>query len=585
MKKSNGHAVLNEDTAPDTLTDEEGMAALRGLLLGPAEAELADVRARLADPKRQLREVCNVLPAAIAVRSRQDDELSEALAPTVTAAVERSVRKDPQPLADAIFPVIGPAIRKAIASALSGMVQSFNQSLTYSMSVKGLRWRLEALRTGKSFGEVVLLHTLLFRVEQVFLIHKETGLLLHQSSIAGAHVQDPDMISAMLTAIQDFAHDSFTTDREADELETFQVGELTVLVEGGPLAVLAGVIRGTAPQDLRAVFQETLERIHLQFGTALSEFSGDAAPFAAAEPLLEDCLESRYDASAPSAGTKGFKLTPFTGAMGIILLALLFFGGWWLRDKWRWDSFIERLRNEPGIIVTENGSRRGKYFLSGLRDPLARDPQAILRESKIDPGKIESHWESFQALTPAFVSARARTLLEPPATVRLDVREGVLEAEGFATHQWVLDTRRAARLLPGVSQYRDDKLLDLNRIEDPLLMFELDRAELVRGQEEKLNLLMADIGRLQGQALALKKNVSLEITGHTDGSGTEARNSTLSAERAKAVADALNTRLPSPTNVTIRPVGSKEKLREEVTESDRATNRSVTFKVIATDAQ
>ncbi len=583
MKKSNGHAVLNEDTAPNTLTDEEGMAALRGLLMGPAEAQLADVRARLTDPKRQLKEVCNVLPAAIAVRSRQDDELSDALAPTVTAAVERSVRKDPQPLADAIFPVIGPAIRKAIASALSGMVQSFNQSLTHSMSVKGLRWRLEAFRTGKSFGEVVLLHTLLFRVEQVFLIHKETGLLLRQVSAPGIAAQDADMISAMLTAIQDFVHDSFKSDR-GDELETFQVGELTVLVEGGPLAVLAGVIRGTAPQDLRAVFQETLERIHLQFGTALSEFSGESSPFAGADPLLEDCLQARYDSPAPT-GTKGLKLTPFTGAVGLILLALLFFGAWWLRDKWRWDAFIERLRNEPGIIVTENGKRSGKYFLSGLRDPLARDPQAILSETKIDPGSVVSHWESFQALTPEFVAARAQHLLEPPATVRLSVKDGVLEADGFASHQWVVDTRRSARLLPGVNKYSDDKLLDLDRIEDPLLMFKLDRAELVPGQEEKLNLLVADIGRLQAQALALKKNVLLEISGHTDGSGTEARNSTLSQERANTIADALLARLPSGSNVTIRAVGTKDRLRDEVTETDRATNRSVTFKVIATDLQ
>ncbi len=584
MKDSNGDAVLDEATAPNTLTDEEAMAALRGLLLGAAEAQLAEVHARLTDPRRQLREVSGVLPAAIAVRSRQDDELSDALAPTVTAAVERSVRKDPQPLADAIFPVIGPAIRKAIASALSGMVQSFNQSLTYSMSVKGLRWRLEALRTGKSFGEVVMLHTLLFRVEQVFLIHKETGLLLSQVSVAGAPMQDAEMVSAMLTAIQDFVHDSFTIDRSDDELETFQVGELTVWVERGPMAFLAGVIRGSAPQDLRAVFQETLERIHLQFGVALSEFNGDSTPFAGTEPLLEDCLEARYDSTAPASAT-GRKFTPFTAVVGIILVALLFFGAWWLRDKWRWDSFIERLRNEPGIIVTENGKRSGKYFLSGLRDPMARDPQTILRESKIDPGTIVSHWESFQALTPEFVSARAKSLLEPPATVKLSVQDSVLEAEGFASHQWVLDTRRAARLLPGVTQYRDDKLLDLNRIQDPLLMFELDRAELVRGQEEKLSLLVADIGRLQTQALALQKNVLLEITGHTDGSGTEARNSTLSQERAKTIADALQKRLPTWTNVSVRAVGSKERLREEVTDTDRATNRSVTFKVIATDVQ
>jgi outer membrane protein OmpA-like peptidoglycan-associated protein len=583
MKDSNGHATLDAAVAPNTLTDEEAMAALRGLLLGAAEAQLAEVHARLTDPKRQLKEVSGVLPAAIAVRSRQDDELSDALAPTVTAAVERSVRKDPQPLADAIFPVIGPAIRKAIASALSGMVQSFNQSLTYSMSVKGLRWRLEAFRTGKSFGEVVMLHTLLFRVEQVFLIHKETGLLLRQVSVAGAPMQDADMVSAMLTAIQDFVHDSFTTDR-GDELETFQVGELTVLVEGGPLAVLAGVIRGSAPQDLRAVFQEALERIHLQFGAPLVLFSGDSASFAGAAPLLEDCLEARYDSSAPTS-TKGRTLTPFTAVVGIILMALLFFGAWWLRDKWRWESSIERLRAEPGIIVTETGKRGGKYFLSGLRDPLARDPQAILRESKIDPGTIVSHWEQFQALTPEFVLARAKSLLDPPPTVILSVHDGVLEAEGFALHQWVVETRRAARLLPGVGQYREDKLLDLNRIEDPLLMFELDRAALVPGQEEKLSLLAADIGRLQAKAQALHKNVLLEISGHTDGSGTEARNSTLSQERAQAIAVALQTRLPTWTNVTIRAVGSKERLRDEVTEADRATNRSVTLKVVATDAQ
>jgi len=144
---------------------------------------------------------------------------------------------------------MGPAIRKAISSALSGMIESFNQTLSYSVSVRGLRWRLEALRTGKSFAEVVLMHTLLYRVEQVFLIHKKTGLLLqHVSAVPGA-VQDADMVSGMLTAIQDFVHDSFSS-RRSDELETLQVGDLTVWIEQGPLAILAGVIRGNAPSDV-----------------------------------------------------------------------------------------------------------------------------------------------------------------------------------------------------------------------------------------------------------------------------------------------------------------------------------------------
>ena len=106
-------------------------------------------------------------------------------------------QKNPQPLADAIFPIMGPAIRKAISTALSGMVQNFNQTLTHSMSAQGLSWRWEALRTGRSFSEVVLVRTLLFRVEQVFLIHKETGLLLCQVSAPNAAMQDADMVSGM----------------------------------------------------------------------------------------------------------------------------------------------------------------------------------------------------------------------------------------------------------------------------------------------------------------------------------------------------------------------------------------------------
>ena len=109
-------AIPAESQSP---VDEAGMDKLRSLVLGPAEQQLADVHARLTDPQRQLKEVAHILPAAIAVRARQDDELTDAMGPTVAAALDRSIRKDPQPLADALFPVMGPAIRKSISAALS----------------------------------------------------------------------------------------------------------------------------------------------------------------------------------------------------------------------------------------------------------------------------------------------------------------------------------------------------------------------------------------------------------------------------------------------------------------------------------
>ncbi len=582
-----GQGVLGDSSPADLPAGDDGaaMAELRSLLLGPAERQLADVHARLADPQRQLKEVSRVLPAAVAVRARQDDELTEALAPTVAQALDRSVRRNPQPLVDAIFPVIGPAIRRAIAAALSGMTQSLNQTLAHSFSVQGLKWRVEAWRTGKSFGEVVLLHTLLYRVEQVFLIHRETGLLLQHVVAPGAPTQDADMVSAMLTAIQDFMRDSFKTP-EGDQLEDVKIGDRTLWVEQGPQAILAGVVRGQAPRELRVLFQETLERVHFQFGDALRDFNGDAATFAPTRPLLENCLQTELDPRQHEAAARR-KLTPLIVAGGLVFAAVLVGGFFVLRGARRWDSYLQRLQAEPGIVITEARGPLlfGKYVVRGLRDPQARDPLALLREARIAPAAVVSHWQPYQSLAPEFILDRAHHLLAPPPTVQLTFADGVLTATGFASQQWSAEAQRTARFVAGVEWFRGEQLLDLERLEQPLLKFELDRVQLQPGQEEQLQQLAVDTSRLLALARMMGKRVRLEVTGRTDGSGTEERNAALSRERADAVATALSARLPPAPDLTIVPVGSKEKLRQERNEADRAVNRSVTLKAVLLDPQ
>jgi CHASE2 domain-containing sensor protein len=139
------------------------------------------------------------------------------------------------------------------------------------------------------FADIDLLHPLAFQVEQVFLIHHQTGLLLLHVAAAPATAHDPDLISSMLIAIQDFMQDSFRVATDAGP-ETFQIGGLTVWVEQDALAVLAAVIHGIPPQTVRTLLQETLATIHQEHAEALRAFTGDAAPFATSRPLLEACL-------------------------------------------------------------------------------------------------------------------------------------------------------------------------------------------------------------------------------------------------------------------------------------------------------
>ena len=69
---------------------------------------------------------------------------------------------------------------------------------------------------------------------------------------------DADLISGMLTAIGDFVNDSFEP-KKTGELRAFAAGDLTVLVEAGPQANIAAVVRGTPPDTLPVKLQTTLE--------------------------------------------------------------------------------------------------------------------------------------------------------------------------------------------------------------------------------------------------------------------------------------------------------------------------------------
>jgi len=78
-----------------------------------------------------------------------------------------------------------------------------------------------------------------------------------------------------------------------------------------------------------------------------------------------------------------------------------------------WESFLSRLRAQPGIIITEAGKRDGKWLVAGLRDPLAVDPQQLLRNSSIDPDRVTSQWQPYQSLDPQLLLKRTQEALAP----------------------------------------------------------------------------------------------------------------------------------------------------------------------------
>ena len=517
---------------------------LRALILDPDRERIRAIERKLASPALHVEDVAKVLPEAITRRAASDERLGAALGPVVGEAIKASVRRDPQPLVDAIFPVMGPAIRRAISNALGELVQSLNTTLEHTVSLRGLAWRWEAMRTGKSFGEVVLSHSLLFRVEQLFVIHRESGLLIEHRTAPGVQALAPDLVASMMTALRDFARDSFSVS-EQQGLDSLALGDLTVWAESGPGAILAAVIRGQPPLALRETMQQALEEVHLAHADEIERFGATGVPFAIRDGILERCLVSQASESSRSGQWR-------TVLLGVAVLAAV---GWCavprVMEQRRFDGYLDQLRREPGVVVGSAGRADGRFVLTGLRDPLARDPIALAAAAGIDSARLSAKWEPYIALRPEFVVRRAQALLHPSPRTTLRLAGDTLVPGGVASAAWRAEAQRFALAVPGVGALRLTELSDsaevaLRATADSIetITFDYPRGGTtpVIAQAERIDSLATRLRRFLDDAARGERAARIELIGLADSVGTEEANVALRRARADRMRSALQAR-------------------------------------------
>jgi OOP family OmpA-OmpF porin len=559
---------------------EEDLEALRTLLLADERRALETLRARLDDPVWRAEEMARVLPEAIAIRAARDARLAHALQGTIDDALEVAVARDPKRISDAIFPVLGPALRKAVSSALFGMVESLNEVLRQSFTIQALRWRWEAWRSGRPYAEIVLLNTLVYRVEQVALVHAEQGVVLAHVEAPEVVAQDSDVVYSMLSAIQSFMTDAF--DSEAGGLDVVRMdGGLSLWIEEAGGMALALLVRGNPPKELRDRLKAALESVLSSHGRAAAVFDGDTTPFAALDAGLEALLERRLVTARSGPG-------PVAWTLACVLLAapLLWFGSV-LLERRELDAFANELAAEPGILVVDTAHRGGRLQVRGLRDPLSRDPAALLSEHGIEPARVALGFARYHALDEAFVLKRVSEMLAPPDGVSLSLRDGILLVRGRSDASWVARLRERAPFVPGVAALDTrelaiagvDELRTLVRsLEGQTLLAPRGIAELEPGQEAALNATVAGLRMLEQAQERQGFLAEVLILGFTDPTGSEAYNERLSEARARHVAELLIERGVSPGLLV--PAGRGVVSTMEGAVASPAEGRYITFRVL-----
>lgn len=547
---------MHKSTSTEQIGSEQQLEQVRTLILGEnsrlvTDAIKKDARAIVGD----------VLTEALHDRQKKDGSVNKLLLPLVEDSVDDSVTHHSDKLVNSLYPLMGSLVRKSVTAFLADFMEKTNQLIDSSFTLKGLKWRIKAWQSGVSFSQYVASQTFTYRVEHVLLIHRETGLLLNSVDLSKVTKGDADLISSMLTAINDFVGDSFTDNADGlkEQLQTVTTDNFNLLIKPGPSVLLVAAVMGNPPQAVSDQLQLTLEDIHRLYTDELNQFDGNNEGFVTAEALLRDCLLSEQIKPKSS-----IKQKPWF-AWILVLMVVLFISfktfQWW--ENKRLSDRLIMLDSQPGIIINSIQVRGdNEVVLDILRDPDAITVNEWLKQHDLTIKQLTLTERHYYSLSSEILLVRAQALLLQYPELEMKWQNEVLSLSGVLSpikREKLVNTLSVAGFteeknlitkniqLPILSNIAADNTIKkqvfddlIARISSIQLDFTVKSDDITPKMHSTLQRLYEYMQQLNQLAEELNLNLGLLVIGCSDNSGNKSNNEQLSLQRAKNTGNVLN---------------------------------------------
>lgn len=173
----------------------------------------------------------------------------------VSTAVKVQLRESQDEVVEALYPIMGRLVRKFIASELQAIAESIDKRLNEVLSPDAWWQRFLDFFNGKKTDVEVMKHISRPKLEEIFLIDLNSGLLLGHYSYN--NLIDPDIIAGMLTGIKSFVEHAFM--QGPQELQSLEYDKYKLLVNSLHTVYIAFVVEGNVTPEYKAdLFNLTL---------------------------------------------------------------------------------------------------------------------------------------------------------------------------------------------------------------------------------------------------------------------------------------------------------------------------------------
>ncbi len=232
---------------PDTSDNniDEKLAVIRHILLHGDRARIEQLEEIIQNTDLLSEHVNPIIDHKIA---NIKDDFSNVFGNEVGTEFEKKLLLSEDLLLTVLSPMMGKMMRKYISKEIQGLKDKIDQQFKRSFSFKRYYHLIRAKVFGIESSAIILagLEDFKTRIQDIFIIQRNSGLVLGSAHASEAELGDGDIFSGMLTAIKAFGEDAFNkAGSEKQELEFIEYDSNKIFLQSHHNYFFAAVLNGT----------------------------------------------------------------------------------------------------------------------------------------------------------------------------------------------------------------------------------------------------------------------------------------------------------------------------------------------------
>jgi len=251
----------------------------------------------------------------------------------VTPAISKGIADNKETMIDALYPIMGGMISKYVTQAIKEMMETINKKIENGLSVENYKRKVKAKLSGVSETEILLEESSSSVISSLFVIHKESSLLIAEAHLEDKEIDDAHMVASMASAIKDFINDWIKNNESYNEVQILSYGNATLYIESAGSVYIVAFLDAEPDYEQRSEINTFFAKIVKEYATFFQKFNGDDS----ADEIVTLSMEMEDYLYAHQPASKKEKKNPAKYILFFIAFLLLGYGmyvfnAWYIKN-------------------------------------------------------------------------------------------------------------------------------------------------------------------------------------------------------------------------------------------------------------